>query len=851
MADNNTITFNALADGTYDNCKVRVTNSGNTSDNLSVSSFTIDTTAPTLAETTAVPTPRNITTPSYTFRSDEAGTITYGGSCSSSTSAATADNNTITFNTLSGGVGTTYSNCTIRVTDNASNQSSALPVSSFTIDTTAPTLTEVSAVTTPTNDNTSSYTFRSDEAGTITYGGSCSSADNSSVNGDNNIIFNALPDNAYTNCTIAVTDNANNTSNPLDVRDFTIDTIVPILSLVTAVTTPTNDTTPDYTFNSSEAGTITYDGVSCGSSATPVTTSGDKTVTLTQPDNSTALSEGLYSSCTITVTDSAGNPSTALRVNTFEVDTTAPTVSSTSPSDNQSSVSISENISVTFDDSMDTTSITTNTSDTNCSGSLQLSSDSFSSCVQMVSSPSSSDNLTFTVTSSPKMFYSKTYKIRVTTAAEDSAGNNIAQYTQTYGFDTSITFPTTAGSAHSCYMLDNGSVKCWGKNNLGQLGLGNTSNRGDNSSEMGDNLPVVDLGTGRTAKAIAAGDYHTCAILDNASIKCWGANASGQLGIGDTNNRGDESSEMGDILPAIDLGSGRTATAITAGNQHTCAILDNASIKCWGANASGQLGIGDTSNRGDESSEMGDTLPAVDLGSGRTAKVIVAGGSHTCTILDDSSIKCWGENDQGQLGLGNTTDSLNASVVDMGSGITAKAIAAGESHTCVILNNSAIKCWGRANEGQMGLYKWNDNIGDEPNEMGVTGQDDLTNIGTGRTAAAIAAGKNHNCAILDNSSIKCWGANTSGQLGLGDTVNRGATTDGSDQMGDNLPVVDLGSGRTARGIIAGDNQTCAILDNASIKCWGSNISGELGIGDTENRGDNSSEMGDNLPIISL
>ena len=151
----------------------------------------------------------------------------------------------------------------------------------------------------------------------------------------------------------------------------------------------------------------------------------------------------------------------------------------------------------------------------------------------------------------------------------------------------------------------------------------------------------------------------------------------------------------------------------------------------------------------------------------------------------------------------------------------------------------------------MGLFKWNDNIGDEPNEMGVTGQDDLTNIGTGRTAVAIAAGKNHNCAILDNSSIKCWGSNTSGQLGIGDTVNRGATTDGSDQMGDNLPVLDLGSGRTARGIIAGDNHTCAILDNASIKCWGSNISGELGIGEPGNRGDNSSEMGDNLPVISL
>jgi alpha-tubulin suppressor-like RCC1 family protein len=407
-------------------------------------------------------------------------------------------------------------------------------------------------------------------------------------------------------------------------------------------------------------------------------------------------------------------------------------------------------------------------------------------------------------------------------------------------------------------MLDNGSVKCWGDNSYGQLGLGYTSNRGDNSSEMGDNLTAIDLGNERTATAIAAGSDHTCAILDNASIKCWGSNASGQLGLGDTNNRGDASGEMGDSLPAVELGSGITAKAIAAGNQHTCAILDNASIKCWGENASGQLGLGITSDRGDESGEMGDNLNVVDLGSGRTANAIVAGGSHTCAILDNSAIKCWGENDQGQLGLGNTNDRGDASdemgdslpAVDMGSGITAKAIVAGESHTCAILNNSAIKCWGRSNEGQMGLQKYDENIGDDQDEMGVTA-DELTKMGTGRTATAIAAGKYHNCAILDNSSIKCWGSNNAGQLGLGDTVNRGADPGGGDQMGDNLPSVDLGTGRTARGITAGDNQTCAILDNALIKCWGSNTAGQLGLGDTNNRGDNSSEMGGNLPVIGL
>ena len=130
---------------------------------------------------------------------------------------------------------------------------------------------------------------------------------------------------------------------------------------------------------------------------------------------------------------------------------------------------------------------------------------------------------------------------------------------------------------------------------------------------MGDILPAVDLGSGKTAKAIAAGDSHTCVILDNSSVKCWGANASGQQGLGDTDNRGDNSSEMGDNLPVVDLGTGRTAKAIAAGSDHTCAILDNASIKCWGANASGQLGLGDIDNRGDGSNQMGDNLPVISL----------------------------------------------------------------------------------------------------------------------------------------------------------------------------------------------------------------------------------------------
>jgi alpha-tubulin suppressor-like RCC1 family protein len=542
-------------------------------------------------------------------------------------------------------------------------------------------------------------------------------------------------------------------------------------------------------------------------------------------------------------------------VSTFIIDTTAPTVVSVYPADNKSGVSITtDNISVTFSDAnaMDNNSVTSNTSDTSCSGSFQLSPDNFSSCVQMSSSPSSSDNMTFEFAPSLSLFYSTNYKIRITTAARDRAGNVIAsQDTQTNGFITTASIPITAGSAHSCFILDNGSVKCWGANASGQLGLGNTNNRGDGLNEMGDNLTAVDLGTGRTVRDIEAGDNHTCAILDNESVKCWGANASGQLGLGDTNNRGDASGEMGDTLLSVDLGTLRTAKAIASGYAHTCAILDNESVKCWGANTSGQLGLGNTNNRGDESSQMGDSLTAVDLGTGRTAKAIAAGYQHTCVILDNESVKCWGLNDKGQLGIGSNSgsnvkmgdgsgemgDSLPA--VDLGSGRTAKAISAGYQHTCVILDNASVNCWGNGLNGQLGRGE---------NKTEKRPKSDPIDLGSGRNAKAIVTGNSHTCVMLDNSSTKCWGYNASGQLGLGDTINLG---DGSNEMGDSLLSIDLGTGKTTRAISAGDSHTCSILDNSSIKCWGANASGQLGLGHTNNRGDNSSEMGDNLPVISL
>jgi alpha-tubulin suppressor-like RCC1 family protein len=408
------------------------------------------------------------------------------------------------------------------------------------------------------------------------------------------------------------------------------------------------------------------------------------------------------------------------------------------------------------------------------------------------------------------------------------------------------------GQSHTCALFDGGAVKCWGAGYQGQLGNGVADVLGDEPGEMGALRPV-DLGTGRTATDIAAGWSHTCVILDDGSVKCWGYGFNGQLGNGDTTDRGDGPGEMGDALPTVDLGTGRTATAISADASHTCALLDDATVKCWGGNEYGQLGQGDTARRGDGPGEMGDALPAIDLGTGRTAATIVTGQRYTCALLDNATVKCWGGNPYGQTGLGSggqSGDEPNEMgdalpIVALGTGRTATSVSAGDGHTCALLDNATVKCWGFNNEGSLGLgdTEWR---GDQSNEMG----DDLptVDLGTGRTATSVSALSLHTCAVLDDGSTKCWGYDANGQLGLGDTENRG---DEPDEMGDALPAIDVGTGRTVSAIDGNVFHTCAVLDDDSITCWGENGNGQLGLDDTEDRGDEPGEMGDALRAVDF
>ena len=368
---------------------------------------------------------------------------------------------------------------------------------------------------------------------------------------------------------------------------------------------------------------------------------------------------------------------------------------------------------------------------------------------------------------------------------------------------------TGSMASFSCSVLNDGTLKCWGRNKFGQLGIG-----ADGDATSRNTPTAVNLGTGRTAKACVAREAHTCAILDDDTLKCWGANGYGQLGYGDTTDR-----SAPEATAVVNLGAGRTAKAVAAGRQHTCAILDDGTLKCWGYNNWGQLGYGDKTSR-----NAPDATEVVNLGPGRTAKAVAAGDSFTCAILDDDTIKCWGQNGGGRLGYGDTDarggaagemgDALLA--INLGPGRTAKALSAGDGFACAILDDDTLKCWG---VNQVSIHSEID---------GTTGINAYTptavNLGPGRTAKAVSGGNMHQCAILDDDTLKCRGYDGHGALGLGNRPNN-RNTWVAVNLGDNY-------GRKAKAVTCGSQHTCAMLDDDTVKCWGTQQHGTLGYGDS-------------------
>lgn len=284
-----------------------------------------------------------------------------------------------------------------------------------------------------------------------------------------------------------------------------------------------------------------------------------------------------------------------------------------------------------------------------------------------------------------------------------------------------------ASPEHTCALLEGGDVKCWGSNNNGQFGDGTT---------MWRETPTASLSLGAQAIALTAGTAHTCALLEGGDVKCWGYNPMGQLGDGTTTQRSSPT-------PPLELGG--QAIAIAAGAFHTCALLDDGNVKCWGGNGNGQLGDGTTTQR---------LAPTATLPLGNQAIAIAAGGSHTCALLDGGDVVCWGSNTGGELGDGSTMERL-APTATLSLGGQAASIAAGVGHTCALLEGGDVKCWGWNDNGQLGDETWENR-----------GMPTAT-LPLGEEAISLTVGRQHTCAVLDGGDIACWGDNLYGELGIG------------------------------------------------------------------------------------
>jgi alpha-tubulin suppressor-like RCC1 family protein len=338
----------------------------------------------------------------------------------------------------------------------------------------------------------------------------------------------------------------------------------------------------------------------------------------------------------------------------------------------------------------------------------------------------------------------------------------------------------SAGLYTTCAIFDDQTTKCWGKNNLGQVGDGTTTDRLVPTA-------VLPFDGGLLAVSVGTGYWGSCVLLSNEAVQCWGNNVYGSLGIGNTISQENFVLVVG--LMAVQLSCSPFYT--------NCAIIASGAVQCWGYNTNGQLGDGTTVHK-----SVPTTVPGI------TAVKISLGKSHTCAILTDGKIKCWGKNSFGNLGDGTVNlKTLNPTSVSLGAGDTAVEIAIGGDHTCAILSDGTIQCWGKNSGGQLG----DNSIVNKATPVTVQP------FGNGLAAVQIACGLNHACAILSDGSVWCWGINTQGQLGDDTVLNK------------DTPVQsNIGTGRTAVQITCGDYHTCILLSDGTIWCTGMNNWGMLG-----------------------
>lgn len=370
---------------------------------------------------------------------------------------------------------------------------------------------------------------------------------------------------------------------------------------------------------------------------------------------------------------------------------------------------------------------------------------------------------------------------------------------------------------HTCVLTRAGGVRCWGEADYGQLGYGNTDDIGaDQTPSFAGNVDV-----GGVAVDLATGTQVTCAVLEGGSVRCWGFGIGGALGYGNQEHIGDDETPAS----AGDVVTGGVVIQVSASEGQSCILRDDAATRCWGSDSYGALGQANTAIIGDN--ETSDAYGDIDVGG--DVIQISAGYNHTCALLEGGAVRCWGSASSGQLGYGNVVDigdtehPSTAGDVDVGG--TVVEVSAGAFHTCARLDDGAVRCWGNSNVGQLG-YANTTAIGD--NEVPATAGD----IDLGGAAIQITTGVLHTCALLEGGGVRCWGSGVAGRLGYGDetTIGNNETPASAGDVDVGGPVVQLSAGQNHTcAVLEGGTVRCWGAGGYGVLGYGSTLS----VGDNE------------------
>ena len=349
------------------------------------------------------------------------------------------------------------------------------------------------------------------------------------------------------------------------------------------------------------------------------------------------------------------------------------------------------------------------------------------------------------------------------------------------------TTQVAAGTFHTCALKLDGTVKCWGRNNEGQLGRGTTQN-------LNNDFPAAVTFAGSVV-ALAAGGYHTCPLLAGGSIQCWGRNDELQVG---------NASGASPISAPTNIRNFATVPAlgIAAGGYHSCAVMSDGTAMCWGDNRSQQITTG----------AFGNTHTATPVAGIAGATAVSAGAYHSCALLSGGGVTCWGYNRDGETGTTtNVFNSVPISAVQIdsaaGSGVNGLSNFGGY-HNCAVQTGGAVSCWGYNGFGQLA-----NGTNTNPTPLGTPVTASLTG-----SASAVASGGYHTCAIVAGA-VRCWGANDNAELGRG-TFGAASFT----------PTAISGAPSAAVSIDAGGFHTCAVFSGGldDVRCWGRNNEGQVG-----------------------